>query len=258
MRATVIPLVTCAVLAAAAVPALAIVGGKPAPLTHGVVSLRSQLGGCTASIVSSRWVLTAAHCFPQWQDANNDGVMTIAEGADTVAVFGPSTAFEGTMNGHLVVRHPGGTWGKNVAIDAALVKVNRPFRMNDLAADLYDNSVLVTSRFLKISRRPTAELNGLTSVLMAGSSTGSPMYGVATILQGQAFPEGWFRTNPGLTCPGDSGGPAWGWVSGPLQPAGWYQIGIHSASGTCGGPSMSTDVATAEIRDWIIATAAAI
>jgi len=198
-------------------------------------------------------VLTAAHCLPAFMDANGDGIISVGEGAGNVVVGGPSSAFTGTMSARLVRRHPNGVWGRNTAVDMALVNVNGTFNMETLYSGFYDTSTTLTSRFLKISRHPTTELSGRGGVWAMGLSTGTPQMGLTSVLQGGAF-VGWFWTaaGTGASCPGDSGGPSWILTSGPLQPTGWYQIGIHSA-GNCGG--VSTDLGVAEFRDWVVGTA---
>jgi trypsin len=210
--------------------------GTSSPLNQSIARLRMSGSTCTASFLSSRTLITAAHCL-KGQSAS--GV--------EVQVRGANGAWYTQRASRLVI-HPGyrnqsGTSG---------VKTRNDFGLINLAAEM---SIAV--RPLKVADPGSS--SSWFRVTVAGFGKNSQSQGVGTLRTGSMHAQAGslpaFFGDRGLwmvpvssqaTCPGDSGGPV-------LRDSSSTQLlGVHSLSSGCqGGDSESFSAIPSSVNSWI-------
>ncbi|MEY4514491.1 MAG: hypothetical protein RLZZ450_6613 [Pseudomonadota bacterium] len=175
------------------VPTLAVTGGTATTAMTAVGSL--DFGGCTATLISSRVILTASHCMPDTShsalgDARNPPSFPTAAGGHTFTIYTAD--------------------GKDHTFDVRRYSLlQNGYGLNDLAVGELDKDVPtnIASPLRVASREPD---NGAAMTTWGYGCTKLtseyPPAGTKTTKRGTWNTER-HTTNEQLNCPGDSGGP---------------------------------------------------
>ncbi|XP_076664770.1 chymotrypsin-1-like [Andrena cerasifolii] len=118
-----IALVVCLAAVAHGLPGPQIVGGKDAPIGKFPYQISMRKGGrhfCGGSIISPRYILTAAHCVA---GVSNPATVTIHAGTNQLNSNGDA------YQGEKIVSHPGYD-SRLLVNDVALIRVNRNIAMS--------------------------------------------------------------------------------------------------------------------------------
>lgn len=231
-----------------------IFNGTPASIADvpWVVMIESTRGTCTGSVVTSRWVLTAAHCV----ETNNPASLRIGIGGDDLDV-----GFAETHSASRIVRHPGYR-PQTLFRDIALIELSTPTAappVNLAAAGVpdYAGQMATVTGWGALRNNPDGtwvdtDLLQRASVLVREHSVCLATYAREQIV----YDPSTYVCAGGPTsdaCSGDSGGPL---LLGEGTDA--VQIGIVSSGEDCTWSSslVGAYTAVAAYRTWIDETIA--
>lgn len=243
-------------------------GALPTSATGtGVVLVRAN-GTGSGTIVNQYWVLTCAHAFAAAQDANNDGVITFAEGAgQTVVSGGPDlNGNPVALTAYAIYKHPASVWQGTApsGIDAALIF---------LSPSSYGYSVKYLNQYsysggtVNVYQGATAPLVGADLMAWGYGPTGPNWVGAGALNWGwkvlhTAYANSYMAVQVpstgryGTMCHGDSGGPDFYLEANPFR---YSLVGIHSILNDedCTGQNglaADWDSAASSWREWMTAT----
>jgi hypothetical protein len=217
-------------------------------------------------------VITAAHCFPNWDIDGNGAVDPGYETRVSVKLGNTGDAGAQVQLAKRVIRHPQGVWGVGGDIDIALIQISG-FDISGIKSGYFTAGT--NSRRLPILQLNNGYLVGSTLALsgygaVQGNHDGADWAGVAgggTLRTSQQTVSGVDSTlvelsSPqaqGNACPGDSGGPTYleDWaLDGNLNfgTRTRFLTGVHS-QGTCQTvPNETLDVGANAFREWVTST----
>jgi trypsin len=242
-------------LLSVSLPAQAIVRGKPASISDYPWMASVQRGGgqwCGGTVITSRWILTAAHCVV---DTSKQGLPPFSVSGFTVVTGRTKLSSAGGQVRGVTsaIAHPG-FQGEGSGNDAALLYLDAPITAPRIT--------LSTSAYDFLERSGTAvratgwgDTTGV-GLLSSDSLRQVDLKVVSDHACGKKYTMDTTKVcAKGLvkdTCYGDSGGPLFGYVSGRA-----IQIGIVSYGFQCavpGFPGVYSEVNSNSIRTWIKTT----
>jgi hypothetical protein len=235
----------------------AIYNGSHLPDPHFAIALNGMYA-CGGIIYKSNYIITAAHCIPNW-DTNGSGKITSTElsGHTAQILGGPNSS--GTVvvrNVDAIWKHPEATFGQAIGSDTALIHITNGLSVTWIRSHISQaNKLYTTGGTLRLW--PKVSDSGFFPGLVLdtfGRQTNDLTTGAVSVVNTQGT-GGWYEVGPiqnqGTSCPGDSGGPD---IRFSLADA--WMTGLHSTSdtGACGGPTAptsSSSIKAAYVKSWI-------
>lgn len=251
------------ILAAAATPAAAIVGGQDATQTYPGMTFVSVLYPgvgtlkCGGTLIDPWYVLTAGHCASDQFVA--PAVVAVPAGNVTVRIGSNDRTTGGVEAvGAQVMLHPDWQWGMPTGLpvsDLALVKLTRPVPARLMPVGVRQVRPSQPLRLIGwgLTAYPVPAGSPLPTMLQQRDTTVLP----AAACLGGAIGAGETCTSTGA-CFGDSGGPALAGHAG--RHSWWQEVGLASRetsdpqdpeANPCDGPVIYTNITYGPFREWI-------
>ncbi len=221
-------------------PASAVVGGREGgPAAASTLMVLNARGGvCTGIVLSSRTILTAAHCASGGTDLRihwKDG------GGEPVLIPPTTIALHPEFDAKAIT-------ARRRSIDLALLRLSAPLPARFRPADLVDGALPRTGSGLALAGYGVAREGDArsTGVYRSADLVAVEPYGPGRILLWAADPSGLGKRPGGSACQGDSGGPMLSEGGGVVAVTSWS---TGPSGKNCG--LLSQGVLVAPQRNWI-------
>jgi hypothetical protein len=232
--------IAVAAMALGSLPALAVVGGREGgPAAASTLMVLNARGGvCTGIVLSSRAILTAAHCAAGGTDLRihwKDG------GGEPVLIPPATVALHPEFDAKAIT-------ARRRSIDLALLRLSAPLPARFQPADLMDGGLPRVGSGLALAGYGVAREGDArsTGTYRSAELVAVEPYGPGRILLWAADPSGLGKRPGGSACQGDSGGPMFGESGGVIAVTSWS---TGPAGKNCG--LLSQGVLVAPQRAWI-------